>query len=349
LYYGLGTVTYDLQTGTDAKTTVLPGVTSGVEITGLTNGTTYHAVVTAVNANGESQWSAEVEAKPSATAVTGDLVDLGNGITMRFASIPRGTFTMGSPADERYSSSDEKPQHQVTLSAFRMQTTEVTQEQYERVMGTNPSYWTTSNNSYANTASQPVEQVSWWDCVRFCNKLSSDQRLTPCYTNSGGSTTIADGDTVSCSWTADGFRLPTEAEWEYACRAGTSGMFYWGTAYDEAQMKQYCWYNLNCYDGSWTEPHAEKGGTQRVATRLPNDWGLYDMSGNVLEWCWDWDGSYTSESESNPRGPEAGSRRVLRGGGWWSDWNFCRSADRVRLDPGYRGDDLGFRLVRAIP
>ncbi|MBF0546633.1 MAG: formylglycine-generating enzyme family protein [Candidatus Riflebacteria bacterium] len=155
-------------------------------------------------------------------------------------------------------------------------------------------------------------------------------------------------DAAICNWSANGFRLPTESEWEYACRGGTSSMYYWSNSYDEATTKQYCWFLYNCGgSGSWTTPHADKGGTQPVGTRLPNAFGLYDMSGNVWEWCWDWYGSYPISPTNDPKGSVAVSFRVLRGGCWDYYGSGCRSANRNWSNPGGRGSYLGFRLVRT--
>ncbi|MBF0503158.1 MAG: SUMF1/EgtB/PvdO family nonheme iron enzyme [Candidatus Riflebacteria bacterium] len=352
LYYGVATITYDVNTGKDVVTTAKTGVKSSDAITGLTNGTEVHVVVTAVGANGESQWSSEVVATPVKTTDTGvtTSVDLGGGQTMQFVSIPNGTFKMGSPATEANRGSDEV-QHDVTVSAFVMAKTDVTQAQYKAVMGTNPSYFiptqTNYSSGYANTDLQPVEEVSWYDAIRFANKVSLSNSFTACYTNAVNSTTIADGDTVTCNWTANGLRLPTEAEWEYACRANTTTAYYWGDDSSEAVMKQYAWYYLNCWYSYWTVPHADKGGTQPVGTKLPNKFGLYDMSGNAWEWCWDWYGSYPSGAATDPRGPGAGSDRVFRGGRWSSDADGCRSAYRYGDGPTFRWYYLGFRLLRT--
>jgi len=288
----------------------------------------------------------------SATPIVGTTVDLGGGQVLTFVDILAGMFTMGSPSTAGYS--DEKPQHQVTLSAFQMQTTEVTQAQYKQVMGNNPSYFiptqTDYSSGYANTDTQPVETVSWYDAVRFCNKVSTDKGFVACYTNAANSATIVDGDVVTCNWSANGLRLPTEAEWEYACRAGTTTTYYWGNDATETGIKPYCWYYYNAYSGGWTEPHAEKGCTQPVGTKLPNAFGLYDMSGNVYEWCWDWYGSgyYSTSPGTDPKGTDSGSYRVLRGGCWSYYDSILRSADRGSyLYPGGRYGHIGFRVART--
>gem|GEM_PF-658645 len=344
---------------TKANGTPLTGKTTPFMHTGRTNGTTCYYVVTAVNANGESVESTQVSATPQAS--TGNpleiTLDATTGLKMRFAQIPANTFTMGCPADEPGRWSSDWLPHQVTLTkGFYMGETEVTQAQYQKIIGTNPSYFiptqTNYSSGYADTSSQPVETVSWFDSVRFCNALSVQQGLTPCYQNQGNSTTIVDTDTVTCDWAATGYRLPTEAEWEYACRGSPTNTtaFYWGSDSTEATMKQYAWYIMNAFDETWTDPHATKGGTQPVRTKLPNVFGLFDMSGNVWEWCNDWwEDQSDRGSQTDPRGPSAGSIRVLRGGDWYVVWGYCRSADRNGVVPGVRSYDLGFRLVRTIP
>ncbi|MBN1423313.1 SUMF1/EgtB/PvdO family nonheme iron enzyme [Candidatus Fermentibacteria bacterium] len=227
--------------------------------------------------------------------------------------IQGGTFQMGSNDGD----SDEKPVHSVTVSSFSMGKYEVTQEQYQAVMGTNPSRF--------KGAKRPVEQVSWNDAVEFCKKLSDREGLTRCYSGSGSS--------VTCNWGANGYRLPTEAEWEYACRAGTTGEYNTGSG--EAALGRAGWYSGN----SSSQTH-DVGGKQA------NAFGLYDTHGNVWEWCWDWYGSYSSGSQTDPKGASSGSFRVYRGGGWYGIARGCRSASRYGYGPGSRGNGLGFRLVR---
>lgn len=223
--------------------------------------------------------------------------------------------------------SDEKPVHRVTISKdFLMSKYEVTQKQYEAVMETNPSYFKGEN--------LPVERVSWYDAIEFCNKLSDMEGLERCYSGSGTN--------IICNWNANGYRLPTEAEWEYACKAGTTKDFYSGNLINQfcipidANLNRIGWYCGN--SGKNTHPVGEKE---------PNAFGLYDMSGNVWEWCWDWFGSYSSDAVKDPKGTNNGEYRVLRGGSWESIGIFCRSSFRYNNGPDDRNYYIGFRLTRT--
>ncbi len=240
-------------------------------------------------------------------------LDLGNKVTMKLVLIPAGKFMMGSTADEQEKAaanvmeatgdkadfSNEGPQREVTISkAFYMGVYLVTQEQYEQIMGENPSHFKGEQN--------PVECVSWDDAVEFCKKLS---RKT--------------GKTVT---------LPTEAHWEYACRAGSKTRFCFGDADDK--LGDYAWYTMN-------SDHK----THPVGQKKPNAWGLYDMHGNVHEWCWDWYADdYANANKTDPTGPASGAFRVLRGGTWGHYSPICRSARRGGLSPDSRDQFTGFRV-----
>ena len=216
-----------------------------------------------------------------------------NGVEYAFRWIPAGTYTIGSPKSERGRNNDET-QHQVTLTqGFLMLETEITQKQWQTVMGNNPSDFKGDN--------LPVERVTWKDCQDFCKKLSA-------YLNFS-------------------VKLPTEAQWEYACRAGTS------EPYADA-LDDMAWHHGN-----------SKRETHPVATKAPNAWGLYDMLGNVWEWCQDFYGNYSDKSVTDPTGAQNGGERVLRGGSWFKDSNECRSASRNKHSSGYRNNNLGFRIV----
>ncbi|MFC1561009.1 SUMF1/EgtB/PvdO family nonheme iron enzyme [Candidatus Latescibacterota bacterium] len=229
-------------------------------------------------------------------------------------SIPAGNFQMGSTTGEAY----EQPVHTVTLSAFEMSTTEITQGQYTAIMGSNPSYFTGDDNL-------PVEMVDWYDAVKFCNRLSDRVGLEQCY----------DESTWECDFSKTGFRLPTEAEWEYACRAGTTTKYYTGDT--ESDLARAGWYSGN--SGSKAHP---------VGQKESNAWGLYDMHGNIWEWCHDWYDSeyYTKSPTNNPTGIQSGLYRVNRGGRWDYSAGGCRSAMRAGHDPNLKHNTLGFRIVR---
>jgi formylglycine-generating enzyme required for sulfatase activity len=234
-----------------------------------------------------------------------------------FVLIPSGTFMMGSPLSESEREGDET-QHRVTLTqGFYIQTTEVTQGQWQALMGNNPSYFSSCGSTC------PVEQVSWTDAVSFANALSLAEGLSPCYDSAGN---VVGGSVYTC----EGYRLPTEAEWEYAARAGSVESRYGG-------IDQVAWHSGN----SGGAPHA-------VGQLQANAWGLYDMLGNVWEWTHDWYGSeYGAGAVSDPVGPSGGSYRVFRGGCWYGVAAYVRAADRGRNDPGHRLNDLGFRLARS--
>ena len=231
--------------------------------------------------------------------------------------IPAGTFLMGSNDWQ----DDEKPVHEVILDAFAMSETEITRGQYRDVTGINLA-------ATARGDSAPVVNVSWHEAVQFCNLLSDMAGLERCY----------DEDSWECDFTRSGFRLPTEAEWEYACRAGTTTMFCTGDS--ERGLEETAWFVNNI--GNATAPHP-------VGLKNPNGWGLYDMHGNVWEWCNDWyDSGYYHESPaSNPTGPGNGDFRVRRGGDFGNNAFFCRSANRFSSWPGTRSFFLGFRIVRS--
>jgi len=272
-------------------------------------------------------------------------VFLDGGVTIQFIWLPAGRFLSGSSADEPGRFSDET-QHPVKLTrGFYMQTTEVTQAQWQALMGNNPS-------SFTGDATRPVERVSWWDAVAYANALSAKEGLSPAYSLTGCSGTPGSGN-YSCSgislnssdgtpYGTTGYRLPTESEWEYAYRAGTSTAFYNGAISSshgsDAKLDLIGWYDRN--SGNTTHP---------VGQKQANGWGLYDMAGNVWEWCWDWYGDYPVGSVTDPAGSTTGSYRVCRGGSWFIDALSARAANRSNADPGYRGGNLGFRLSRSSP
>ncbi len=235
-------------------------------------------------------------------------------------AIPAGTFRMGSPEEEEGRFGSEGPLHEVTVSAFRCMRFQVTRRLYAEILGDDPGW------PEGAAGDRPVNNVSWLDAARFCNALSAKEGLTPCY--------AIEGDAVSWNRAANGYRLPTEAEWEYACRAGTQTR--WSFGDNVTELEQFAWFAGN----SQNEP-------QPVGARKPNPWGLHDMHGNVFEWCWDWFGPYRAERQADPSGPEKGPGRVLRGGSFDDSPRYLRSADRGRFEPGYRDRNVGFRCVRA--
>ena len=234
-----------------------------------------------------------------------------NSIGMKMVLIPKGTFQMGSPRTENGRRKDET-QHQVTISKdYHLGVTEVTQGQYEKVMGTNPSKFQNQVILNKDSSMYPVEKVTWEDAVEFCKKLS---------------------DLPEEKKAGRVYRLPTEAQWEYACRAGSKTAYSFGES--SKSLGDYAWFDGN--SNNQTHPVGEKKS---------NAWGLYDMHGNVWEWCSDWYGDYPKGAVSDPVGPREGLVCVVRGGGYRGEAALCRSADRVLLNPSYRDDYIGFRVA----
>jgi formylglycine-generating enzyme required for sulfatase activity len=273
------------------------------------------AVVLAALAAASCQ-KADESAAPTAPPQT---LKTKSGIAM--VRIPGGWFRMGSARGKP----DERPVHRVWVDAFLMDVHEMTQEEYGRLILGNPSHF--------KGPDRPMEQISWPKAALYCNARSRAEGLEPCY----------DEDTAECDFAADGYRLPTEAEWEYACRAGSDADFSFGP--DADRLKDHAWFAEN--SGKTTHP---------VAGKKPNAWGLFDMHGNVAEWCNDVFGEeyYGSSPERNPRGNATGKRYVLRGGAWNSSADACRSSYRVGENPGFQDacfalDAIGFRCVRKAP
>ena len=263
--------------------------------------------------------------------------------------IPAGSFEMGDSFNEGHS--DELPVHTVYVSAFYMDRYEVTKALWDEVAtwAAANGYDTTVDSGSGKAVDHPVYNVSWYEAVKWANARSEKEGLTPCY----------DLSDWSCNWSANGYRLPTEAEWEKAARGGVAGhRFPWSDT-DTIQHSRANYYSSSrySYDTSPTRgyhPNYDndpKPYTSPVGSFAPNGYGLYDMAGNLWEWVWDWyDLNYYSGSPgTDPRGPASGSSRVGRGGSWYNYAVRCRVADRNGLSPGYEGSFLGFRLVRTAP
>ena len=238
--------------------------------------------------------------------------------------INEGTFLMGSPAGEPKRASQEL-QRQITLSAFFIGRHEVTQAEYREIMGVNPALTKGEN--------LPVEQVNWFKAVEYCNKLSEKEGLNPVYT--------INGQNLTWDKSANGYRLPTEAEWEYACRAGTTTPFSTGNNITSEQAN---------FNGTIPYNNTAKSNyrrrTVKVESFTANSFGLFDMHGNVAEWCWDWHGEYARGAQTNPSGAASGGFKIFRGGGWNHPADFLRSAHRAALTPADKGYYLGFRVAR---
>ena len=232
-----------------------------------------------------------------------------NGVSFNMVTVEGGTFTMGATEEQHGPNEqipDESPTHSVTLSSFLIGQTEVAQELWQAVMGSNPSY------EYDRGDKHPVQQVSWNDCQEFITKLNA--------------------------LTGENFRLPTEAEWEYAARGGNKSNHYKYAGSNN--LKDVAWDNLTLQKGTFTNSCR----TREVGKKQPNELGLYDMSGNVWEWCQDWHGAYDAAPQIDPKGPPSGICRICRGGGWGEDHKF-RVSYRRACPQRYKENNLGLRLA----
>jgi formylglycine-generating enzyme required for sulfatase activity len=259
---------------------------------------------------------------PQAPAAAAAIEKITTPTGIEMVRLPAGEFVMGDDAGEP----EERPAHTVRVSGFYIDTGEVTQKDYEALVGRNPSKF--------KGPDRPVDSVSWFAAVQYCNARSAKEGLKPSY----------DLRALACDFSADGYRLPTQAEWEYACRAGTRSRYSFGD--DAAELAAYGWFKEN----SAKATHPGRG-------KAPNPWGLYDMCGNVMEWCNDFYAAGYGAAESvavDPRGPAEGTKRVIRGGSWASDAASCRSSARAAEAPGLADacfgiEVYGFRCVRRAP
>jgi len=254
-------------------------------------------------------------------------------------NIPGGTFSMGSLESDTLSDDDERPVHRVTLSSYSMSETEVTVFQFGLYCALSDDRDIRDYIGWPNSGDHPVVRVSWYDAVAYSNWLSERRGKRVMYSidevNKDPNNLSGFDDlkwTVSLNAGSLGYRLPTESEWEYAARGGNKSK---GTVYAGGDSLAL----VGWYDGN------SGGRTRSVGEKAANELGLYDMSGNVWEWCWDWYGEYKKDALENPQGAENGSYRVFRGGSWDNYPEYCRVAHRIRYYPNYRYYDFGFRLV----
>lgn len=274
--------------------------------------------------------------------------------------IPRGVFWMGATTNAGHEGfAQELPQHRTEVGAFLLDTTEVTKGLWDEVVAwaVENGYALSGAQATGKEADHPVVQVSWWEAVIWCNARSERAGLVPSYTCEGQVIRSETTGVVNCDWTASGFRLPTEAEWEKAARGGTAGHRFPWLSDDEITHERANYFSFcGCtYDTSVTRayhPASYVGSspyTRPVASFPANAYGLHDMAGNVREWCWDWfsANAYATASEKNSTGPAEGVNRCLRGGGWSSGADGLRVAVRGSAAPGARSSSVGFRCART--
>jgi formylglycine-generating enzyme len=321
-----------------------------------------YTIQTARRLTGPSNWVDYIQVPVSNTTVTHRLYDPHPPSEMAF--IPAGSFTMGNCMDTNEGNAYELPLHTVYVSAFYIDRCKVTKALWDEV-----KVWSAGNGySYVNPGSgkastHPVQRINWYDCVKWCNARSQKEGLTPCYYNESGLTSVYTNGQVTpyVKWTADGYRLPTEAEWEKAARGGASGhRFPWSDT-DSIAHGQANYYSDShyAYDISLTRnwhPAFLVGAmpyTSPVGYFLANGYGLYDMAGNVWEWCWDWYGiawySDAGARQNDTRGPASGTERVMRGGSFYDSAVCARCAERFFRSPGNSWDYyVGFRCARGV-
>ena len=295
-----------------------------------------NATITCTTADGSKTATCTVTVIQKPTASVADA----NG----FVTISAGSMPLNS--DGSY--------HVTLTKAYMICDHEVTQKEWQDVMGNNPSYFSSNPASGEEQENRPVECVSWYDAITYCNKLSIKDGLQPCYSVKVGETEVDWANlkyddiptygkdawnATFCDFSKNGYRLPTEAEWEYAARGGETANDkpVWAGTTIKSELTNYAWY-----------PENGSSKTHEVKKKLPNGYGLYDMSGNVDELCWDWYGDYASEDAIDPTGAESGSSRVLRGGSWNYHASKCRASFRDYYLPAMRNGSVGFRLVRTV-
>ncbi|MBN8544656.1 MAG: SUMF1/EgtB/PvdO family nonheme iron enzyme [Ignavibacteria bacterium] len=269
-----------------------------------------------------NSWTAGTFSTSNILWVEGKFNNTPQTVSIPMITIQDGTFTMGCTGEQNSCDDDEYPTHQVSLSAYEIGKYEITQREWRTVMGTNPSYFTGDN--------KPVDNLQWIDAINFCNTLSMRSGLTPVYS--------INGSVVTADWNANGYRLPTEAEWEFAARGGSQST---NTIYSGSN-------DINSI--AWQEGNAGSE-SHNVGTLAPNQIGIYDMSGNVYEWCWDWysETYYTADSQNNPTGPLSGTYHSLRGGSWlYGQASQCRVVNRGSINGPSQRIDYGFRVARTI-
>lgn len=292
-------ITISPSSGTKGTTTLSVTASQSTSSTSRTGTITFGKSSSATVSITVSQAAASSSGGSSGSDKTFTVSGNGKTVTFKMIYVQGGTFMMGATAEQGSDADDdEKPAHSVTLSSYSIGETEVTQELWETVMGNN---W-----SYSKGNKHPVNNVTWNECQEFIRKLNSQTGMY--------------------------FRLPTEAEWEYAARGGkkSKGYMYAGSN----SIENVAWYYINSYNV-----------IHDVATKTANELGLYDMSGNVHEWCYDWYDSYSSKAQTNPTGPSTGVERVIRGGRWYNDSYYCRVSSRFAYKPINAGTLLGFRLA----
>ena len=322
-------------------------------------------VQTATSPFGSNNWADYVQIPVTNGVTTWQIHDPNPPSGMAF--IPAGLFTMGNTfAGE--GASDELPTHVVYVSAFYMDRYEIAKATWDAVYN-----WAITNGysfdrqGFGKAVSHPVQSINWFDMIKWCNARSQKEGLNPCYYTTPSQTILYKTGqmnlTNACvNWNANGYRLPTEAEWEKAAKGGAGGhRFPWGDAetikqsranYTSAWSSGTPAYPFDVNTTSGAHPTFNNGVypyTSQVGYFAPNGFGLYDMAGNVWEWCWDMNGAYSSSLQSDPRGPASGTNHVARGGGYYSDADSCRTANRAGYaDPTYYNDGIGFRCVRGL-